>query len=145
MCCFLKRVLPFALTLLVGLSLGSLFARHDLKSASQERPSVADNAGGDNRDVFRAREVTQKAQILVRPNPQYTDEARQHQVAGTVVVKAVLSSSGQVTNVEVLSRLPYGLTEQAVDAAQRIEFVPAMKDGRPVSQYVQIEYNFSLY
>jgi TonB family protein len=91
------------------------------------------------------REVTQKARILTRPEPQYTEAARNFQVSGTVVLRAVFSSNGQVTNIRVLNRLPHGLTKRAVEAAREIKFAPAIKDGQPVSQYIQIEYNFNLY
>ncbi len=37
------------------------------------------------------------------------------------------------------------LLAAAVRAARRIKFVPATRDGRPVSQFIQIEYNFNLY
>lgn len=111
------------------------------------------SGGGTGRDgslvdynrVFNPREVNQKARILSRPEPQYTEEARKNQVSGTVVLRAVFSSSGQVTNIRTVSGLPYGLTERAIAAARQIRFSPAMKDGRAVSQYIQIEYNFNLY
>jgi hypothetical protein len=32
----------------------------------------------------------------------------------------------------------------AVKAARQIKFIPATKDGRPVSQFIQIEYNFRI-
>src|ERR671939_458012 len=35
--------------------------------------------------------------------------------------------------------------EAAVAAARSIKFIPAQKDGRAVSQYVTIEYNFNIY
>jgi TonB family protein len=109
--------------------------------------------GGTGRDgslvdynkVFNPKEVNQKARILARPEPQYTEEARKNQVSGTVVLRAVFSSGGQVTNIRTVSGLPYGLTERAIAAARQIRFSPAMKDGRAVSQYIQIEYNFNLY
>ncbi|HEX8140112.1 MAG TPA: energy transducer TonB, partial [Pyrinomonadaceae bacterium] len=101
--------------------------------------------GGDYDRTFSPREVTQKARILSKPEPQYTEEARRNQISGTVVLKAVFSSSGQVTNIRAVSSLPYGLTEKAIAAARQIRFTPAMKDGRAVSQYIQIEYNFNLY
>jgi hypothetical protein len=41
--------------------------------------------------------------------------------------------------------LPDGLTEACINAARKIKFIPAMKDGRFVSQYVTIEYNFNIY
>jgi TonB family protein len=103
------------------------------------------NNGEDLNRIFNPKEVTQKARILSRPEPQYTEEARKNQVSGTVVLRAVFSSSGQVTNIRTVSGLPYGLTERAIAAARQIRFTPAMKDGRAVSQYIQIEYNFNLY
>jgi TonB family protein len=95
--------------------------------------------------TFRANEVTQKARILSKPEPQYTEEARKNQITGTVVLKAVLSSSGQVTSIRPISPLPFGLTEKTIAAARQIKFTPAIKDGHPVSQWIQIEYNFNLY
>ena len=99
----------------------------------------------DYNRTFSPKEVTQKARILSRPEPQYTEEARKNQVSGTVVLRALFSSGGQVTGIRAVSGLPYGLTEKAIAAARNIRFSPAMKDGRAVSQYIQIEYNFNLY
>ena len=96
-------------------------------------------------EVFMPRQTTQKARILSRPEPQYTEAARKFGVTGTVVLKGVLSSDGQVTNLRAVLRLPHGLTRASIKAAQQIKFEPAMKDGRAVSQYIQIEYNYNLY
>jgi TonB family protein len=97
------------------------------------------------RIVFGPTEVTTKARILTRPEPQYTESARKNQVSGTVVMRAVFAADGTVQNILVLRSLSHGLTEVAVKAARKIKFVPATKDGRPVSQFIQIEYNFNLY
>ncbi len=94
---------------------------------------------------FSPREVARKAVIVARAEPRYTEQARKNAVAGTVVLRGVLSSSGEVTGLRAISGLPDGLTERALAAARRIAFIPAMKDGRFVSQYIQIEYNFNLY
>ena len=64
---------------------------------------------------------------------------------GTVVLRAVLSSSGKVTGIRVVRGLAKGLTETAIDTARFLKFIPAEKDGRFVSQWVQLEYNFGLY
>jgi TonB family protein len=95
--------------------------------------------------VFKPNEVSSKARIISRPEPQYTEEARKNQVSGTVVLRAVFSSNGTVTNIRTVSGLPNGLTERAMAAARQIRFTPATKDGHAVSQYIQIEYNFNLY
>lgn len=101
--------------------------------------------GGDPNRVFSGKEVTSKARVLSKPEPQYTEEARKNQITGTVVLRAVFTSGGQVTNIRSVSGLPYGLTERAIAAARQIRFTPATKDGRPVSMYIQLEYNFNLY
>jgi TonB family protein len=101
--------------------------------------------GVDYARTFNPREVTRKASITSKPEPLYTEEARKNQVTGTVRLRLVLSASGQVTGITPLTKLPDGLTEKAIEAARRISFTPAEKDGRKVSQYVTIEYNFNIY
>ena len=101
--------------------------------------------GTDYNRIFSGKDVTSKARILEKPEPQYTEAARKNQITGTVIIKAIFSSSGQVTNIVAVSKLPDGLTEKAITAARQIRFVPATKDGRPVSMYMQLEYNFNLY
>ena len=94
---------------------------------------------------FRTTEVTAKAVLFSKPEPGYTEEARAKGVDGVVRLRAVLSSTGEVTNISVVKGLPGGLTEKAIAAARRIRFRPAQKDGRAVSQWVTLEYNFNIY
>lgn len=107
--------------------------------------SAAGRVGEDYNRVFSPREVTQKARLLSKPEPQYTEAARKYAVSGTVVLRAIFSAKGQVEKIRVMSKLPHGLTERSIEAARGIKFQPAIKDGRPVSQYIQIEYNYNLY
>ena len=100
---------------------------------------------GDPDEVASANEVTTRARVLTKPEPKYTDAARNNQVKGTVVLRAIFAADGTVKYILVLRSLPYGLTEEAVRAARRIKFVPAMIDGRPVSMFMQLEYNFNIY
>ncbi len=58
---------------------------------------------------------------------------------------AVLNRAGEVTDIKVEAGLPHGLTTKAAEAAKKIRFQPAQKDGRPVSQYIILEYNFNIY
>jgi TonB family protein len=101
--------------------------------------------GGGYDRIFTGKDVTSKARLISKPEPQYTEDARKNQITGTVVLKVVFSSSGQVTNIRTVSGLPYGLTERAIAAARQIKFVPATKDGHQVSMWMQLEYNFNLY
>lgn len=95
--------------------------------------------------ILSQREVEQRARLLSKPEPKYTEEARRNQITGTVMLRAVFASSGDVVQIRALSSLPFGLTERAIAAAREIKFVPATKDGRPVSVFMQLEYNFNLY
>lgn len=95
--------------------------------------------------IFRSTQVTVRVRVVSKPEPQYTEQARQSQVTGTVVLRGILSSSGGVENITVLRELPDGLTERAIMAARKIRFIPAMKDGQFVSMWIQLEYNFNLY
>ncbi len=143
----LKRILPFLLTLIVGAALVNwmlpdVYQHSTLLVVKPPQSQVKNSNPGD---IFRSREVTKRAVLLSRPEAGYTAEARQNESQGTVRIRAVLSSSGEVTNIQVLDGLPFGLTEQAIAAARQIKFTPALKDGRAVSQYVTIEYVFNLY
>jgi TonB family protein len=100
----------------------------------------------DQASVFFTSELKEgKAKLLTRSEPLYTKEARSRQVRGDIIVRFVLAADGTVRHILVLEFLPYGLTEQAIAAARIIKFTPAMKDGRPVSQFTMMEYNFNVY
>lgn len=105
------------------------------------RPAISE---GDD-TFYTGRQVDQKARVVMKPRPNYTDEARRAQVTGTVVLRAVFTASGEVINIRAVSGLPHGLTERAVGTARQIKFIPPIKDGRFVSMYIQLEYNFNLY
>ena len=113
-------------------------------------PVVVSIAGGpaeaeDYNRIFSGREVTSKARVLEKPEPTYTESARKFGVTGTVVLRCVFSKEGEVTNIHVVRKLPHGLTLRTMAAARAIKFTPATKDGRPVSMWMELQYNFNLY
>lgn len=99
-----------------------------------------DDGPGDR--TVAAGRPDEKVRLLEKPEPSYTDEARAKGIAGTVILKVVFTSRGTVENIRVVRELPYGLTERAIEAAKKIKFVPARKDGHAVSMWMQLEYNF---
>jgi len=103
------------------------------------------NNPDDPERVYPAPQVSERARVLAKPEPQYTEEARRNAVSGSVVLRVVFSRSGEVTNIRAVQSLPFGLTERAIAAARLIRFRPATKDGRAVNVYMQLEYNFNLY
>ena len=95
--------------------------------------------------IFNSRGVTQKVRVQFKPEPTYTEAARKAGVEGTVILAAVFTSDGEVRHILIKKALGYGLTTQAIKAARRMKFSPAIKEGRQVSMYMQLEYNFNLY
>ena len=83
--------------------------------------------------------------ILYREKAKYTDKARNNGIEGTVILQVVFRRYGSLTDIRVLRGLPHGLTENAIEAAKKIRFKPAMKDGRPISVRGALEFDFNLH
>lgn len=94
--------------------------------------------------VVSAKDSDVRASLLAKPKPSYTREARRNGIQGFVVLKVLLSARSKIARVRVVKGLPTGLTENAIRAACRIEFKPAIKDGHAVSQWLTAEYVFRL-
>ena len=91
------------------------------------------------------KDLTRKVVVVSKPEPWFTEEARRANTAGSVVLRVVLSATGEVTNIHAVSGLSQGLTEQAVEAAKSLRFIPAEKDGKFVSCWMELQYNFNLF
>jgi TonB family protein len=86
-----------------------------------------------------------KPTLLYKERAKYTEDARQNRIQGTVVLSVVFGADGLLHDIRTIQGLPYGLTENAIEAAKRIRFQPAIRDGRPVSVRTVLEFNFALY
>ena len=95
-------------------------------------------------------EVTPRAQsmptVVREVKPDYTAEAKQHGIQGTVELSVVVNDDGTVGEVKVTRSLDdkYGLDEQAVIAMKKWQFKPGTKDGKPVAVEVTVEMSFKL-
>lgn len=125
-----------------SIKLGNKLDGIEVSNGPGDSPSPLQSDTGER--IFTGREVDRKARLFTRVAPNYTEDARNNKISGVVILKTIFSKTGEVTNIRVVSGLPYGLTEQAIKAARGIKFTPAMKDGQPVSMWMQLEYNFNL-
>ena len=128
---------------------GAVRKRQEPKSAepdSKQDDAPPEGNQPDGNKVYPGKEVTKRAVILAKPEPKYPPHARRSNVQGEVALRIILAADGVVAEkVEVIRGLPEGVTEAAIEAARKIKFIPAEKDGRPVSQYVTVMYHFRLY
>jgi TonB family protein len=83
-------------------------------------------------------------EILSKPKPLYTDQAREKRVEGEVVLEVTFDADGQLRVHRVVRSLGHGLDEAAVDAAEKIEFTPARRNGQPVDHTATLRVVFRL-
>jgi TonB family protein len=92
--------------------------------------------------IYSSKEVSRKAKVFVYFPPAEPADKRAREVEGEVVLDVVACSDGKVKVLEVVKGLPYGLTEVSIDAALKVKFRPAERDGQKVSQRIRVHYDF---
>jgi TonB family protein len=83
-------------------------------------------------------------EIVSKPTPEYTNEARSARIEGTVSLELEFTAAGDVRVLRVVRGLGHGLDEAAQEAALRIRFKPAQSDGRPVDSRATVHITFRL-
>lgn len=96
----------------------------------------------ETRTVFGQGEVQQPARLFKQPLAAYPDEARNAKAKGEVRLRLVLAADGNVRYIFPTKPSKHGLTEAAIEAARRIEFEPAIRNGHRASQFVSLVYKF---
>lgn len=98
----------------------------------QSRPAVAASAN------------LVPAEIISKPVPAYTAEARAQRIEGEVLLEVVFEASGRLRVLKVVRGLGHGLDDSAVHAAEQIRFKPARKDGQPYDSTAVVHIIFQL-
>jgi TonB family protein len=84
------------------------------------------------------------AEVISKPNPVYTDEAKKLRIEGEVLLEVTFESSGRIRVLRVLRGLGHGLDEAAARAAEQIRFKPAQRDGQPADSTAVLHIIFQL-
>lgn len=93
--------------------------------------------------VAQTRAATE-LEIVSKPSPQYTAEARQLKIEGNVVLHVTFTAGGQVVVQGLVRGLGHGLDEEARRVAQQIRFHPATRNGQAVDLTTNITITFQL-
>ena len=83
-------------------------------------------------------------EILFKPRPSYSAEARGMHLEGQVSLEVVFQASGAVKVVRIIRGLGHGLDEAAQEAALQVRFKPATRGGAPVDTSATISITFEL-
>jgi TonB family protein len=107
---------------------------------SQDRTSSAQQAA-TAATVLQADEAGQN--LVKKVAPVYPPLAKQTRIQGKVKVLVVISKTGSVESVNVVSGHPL-LVQAAIDAVRQWQYKPFLVDGQPVTVSTEIEVPFSL-
>ena len=114
----------------------------DVRSAGFD---VARSAPASGPRVAPAPErVDVPVEIIFKPTPVYTEEARRLKVEGDVLLDVEFAATGAVSVLQVVRGLGHGLDEAATTAARQIRFKPAQTSGRPITFRTTVHIVFRL-
>jgi TonB family protein len=87
---------------------------------------------------------TTQVQILYKPKPVYTDEARKLNIEGEVLLEVVFGANGELHVNRVVRGLGHGLDEAAITATNKIKFKPAQRNGAAVDSTAIVHVMFQI-
>src|ERR1700682_820869 len=77
--------------------------------------------------------------VLSGPNPEYTPQALEKEVEGTMIVKCIVSVQGQVRNCRIMKSLPF-MDRAVISSLERRKYSPALLHGQPI----EVDYIFNI-
>jgi len=86
----------------------------------------------------------QPIEILSKPAPTYTAEARQLGIQGDVALSVIFEATGGIRVLGVVWSLGHGLDQAAQQAATKIRFKPALRFGQPTDFPATLRIEFRL-
>ena len=103
-------------------------------SAAQRRTPQRIRVGGN----------VQAAKLLQAPKPIYPASSQSAGIAGTVLLRAIVSIDGGIIGLTVLSSPDPALADAAMEAVRRWRYQPTLLNGQPVEVVTTISVNFRL-
>lgn len=135
----LKSVLP-AMKNEIDAGLASL---SEQKGSEISQEILTEHPEYAQRTVYRVGGDVLSPRLVVTSDPEYSTEASNNDVQGTVTLEVVVEIDGKPTDIRVVKSLGFGLDEQAVKAVRKWRFKPGTKGGRPVPVRVTVQATFN--
>ena len=88
--------------------------------------------------------ATTPVEIISKPNPVYTDEARNLHLQGEVLLEVLFGANGQLHVNRVVRGMGHGLDEAAISAANKMRFKPAQHYNQPIDSTAIVHVVFQL-
>jgi TonB family protein len=95
--------------------------------------------------VLRSNLVDQQAKLTSSIAPDSNEYAQASGIAGRALYRAVIGADGKPGEIAVVRPIGFGLDENAVAAIRKASFQPAIKDGQPVAETLDLAVLFRIY
>jgi len=129
-----KARMFFSLAVMLGvLVLGGVWSARAAPQAPAQGGEIH-KVGGD----------VKAPRLLTKVEPDYSEEAREANLSGTIKLAIVVRTDGRAHNIEIVEGLGMGLDEKAREAIEQWEFEPGTKNGAAVDVAARVEMNFRL-
>ncbi len=113
--------------------------RPDSKQKKLERAAKGSGEEAVEKGVYS------KPLIVLRKPRVGVDSVRGRVISGTVRVRITFLANGEIGNVDLLNSVEVSLDMNAFNAAKKIKFLPAEKNGKAVDVTKVIEFSFLVY
>ncbi len=100
--------------------------------------------GGMHGAPYSLGQVSTLPALLIKVEPEYSEQARQAKFQGTVLLRVIIDENGSPRQISVIRPLGMQLDEKAIEAVKHWRFKPATKDGKAVAVEATVEVNFRL-
>jgi TonB family protein len=110
-----------------------------LQKSSAQAPSAEKSD-----QVYNVGDGVTSPSVLSKVEPQYTEDARQQKIAGSVRLSMVIGTDGLAHDISVSQSLDPGLDRKAAEAVEQWHFAPGTLNGEPVAVRAVVEVNFKL-
>ena len=110
------------------------------------RPLLAQQTGQVASDqscgypIYKGKQIDRKLKILDKPEPRFSGKERREYSRRSVLLTAIFCGSGEIVQIEIKNGVSASVDAKAIEAAKKIRFIPAEKDGQKVSQPLTLEY-----
>ena len=95
-------------------------------------------------DAMEIGDGVPKPIAISKPQPLYTEEARQRRIQGVVILQGIVDEEGNVRNLKVVKGLPFGLDQKAIEGVYQWKFKPSIHEGKPVAVHFYFTVNYWL-
>jgi protein TonB len=105
-----------------------------------------DGPGGRGISQLQYQPGTTQVSCAYCPDPQYTDEAREAKLQGTVTLQVLVGADGRAAQIRLVRGIGLGLDDRAVQSVGGWKFIPARDAAhRAIPSWVTIEAIFRLF